>query len=155
MTEAKDMWSSNREPSAHKTHGSRKAVYIAIAVALIIVGALVAFVFLSGVLQPRVIPEIADVTLGFDDYGRTYRYFVTVHNNGASGDVKVFFELKAVQSGNVGFAQTQDKTVHLDSGGSTTLTFEFHYNFSTKSKNRLRRTDRRPLSLPASSHQIV
>lgn len=126
MTEAKNLGSSNSEPSTQKKHGSRKAVYVAIALALIIVGALVAFVFLSGVLQPKAAPEITDVTLAFDDYGKTYRYFVTVHNNGASGDLKVFFELKVVQSGNVGFAQTQNQTVHLDNGGGTTLTFEFH-----------------------------
>ena len=95
---------------------------------LIIVGVLAAFVFLSGVMQPtsKVEPIITDTTVGWDNYGRTYRLFVTVHNNGASGQIKVFAEVKAVQSGNIGFAQTQDRSVYLDNGGSTTITFEFN-----------------------------
>lgn len=125
------------EPTVQKKQGSRKAVFIAIAVVLIVVCALAAFVFLSGVLQPRVVPKIVDVGLGVDDYGKTYRYFVTVRNDGASGDIKVFVEVRATRVGgrvegystNTYFTQTQNQTVHLDSGGGTTLTFEFHSDY--------------------------
>lgn len=139
MTEAKNLGSSNSEPSAKR--GSRNAFYIAIAVVLVIVGVLAAFVFLRGVMQPtsKAEPIVTDTTVGFDNYGRTYRLFVTVHNNGANGQVKVFAEVKAVQNGNVGFAQTQDKSAYIDNGGSTTITFEFNSDWLALSDIQLSR----------------
>jgi len=107
-----------------KSRASRKAIYVGIILILVVVIAALAFVFLNSRAHPD--PQITDITVGWDNYGRTYRLFVAVQNNGANGTVKVFAEVKATQSGNIGFAQTQDKSVYLDKGGATTITFEFN-----------------------------
>ena len=108
---------------------SPKAFYLAITVVVVIVFLIAAALFLRGGNQPASQsttaqtsqPVVTGTTEGWDNYGRIYRLFVTVGNNGASGNVKVFAEV-TTQS----FAQTQDRTVYLDRGGSTTITFEFN-----------------------------
>jgi len=124
-------------PQQPRSGASKKAIYVGIILILVVVIAAFAFVFLNSRAHPD--PQITDITVGFDNYGRTYRLFVTVHNNGVSGQVKVFAEVKAVQNGNVGFTQTQDKSVYLDNGGSTTITFEFNSDWLALSDIQLSR----------------
>jgi len=124
-------------PQQPRSGASKKAIYVGIILILAVVIAALAFVFLNSTAHPS--PKITDVTVGFDNYGRTYRLFVTVQNNGASGQVKVFAYLKAVQNEIAGFVQTQDKTVYLDNGGSTTITFEFNSDWLALSDIQLSR----------------
>jgi hypothetical protein len=115
-------------------NGNSNTSYSAIAaVALIIVGVIAAVLFFMGGNQPAKIPqpEVTSTTNGWGNYGFTYVLYVTVGNNGASGNVKVFAEVKAVQSGTTRFAQTEDRTVYLDGGGSTTITIEFNSEWFT------------------------
>jgi hypothetical protein len=108
--------------------------YVAIAAVLIIVGIVAALLFIGG-NQPGQVPqpEVTSTSNGWGNYGFTYVLYITVKNNGAGGNVKVFAEVKAVQTGNTRFAQTEDRTVYLDGGGSTTITIEFNSEWFTVS----------------------
>jgi hypothetical protein len=121
---------------------SRRAFYATIAVLLSIIGVITVFAFLSWwqpPIQPeskpesKPEPEITDISVAWDDYGRTCILYVSVKNTGASGNVKVFAQV------NTGaFAQTQNERVYLDEGGAATLTFTFHSDWlanSTVSRN--------------------
>jgi hypothetical protein len=96
-------------------------------VIVIIVGALLAVVFLAGANQSATKPKpvITDTYEGTDNWGETYRLTVNVQNNGSSGMVKVYAEVKVNQNGTISFAQTQDKSVYLDAGNVTTMVFDF------------------------------
>ena len=112
----------NAEPSKERL--SRKWTYLAIILAAVVVIAAVAVLVYIKISRPD--PVIANVTTRVDDNGSTYRVNVTVENNGASGNVKVFVTVNWTQYGTPGFGQMQNETVYLDKGGKTTLTFEFH-----------------------------
>jgi FlaG/FlaF family flagellin (archaellin) len=115
--------------------GNPQTSHVAIAVVLIIVGVAASVLFFIGGTKPAQIPqpEVTSTTNGWGNYGFTYVLYVTVGNNGASGNVKVFAEVKAVQSGTTRFDQTQDRTVYLDGGESTTITIEFNSEWFTVS----------------------
>lgn len=112
---------------APKTPGKRrvnpKILYPVIVVTLVIVISLTAvLIFLMGEQTPK--PVITGTGNGWDNEGTTYILYVTVVNNGASGNVQVFAEVKT-QS----FDQTQDKTVYLNSGANMTVAFEFNSQY--------------------------
>jgi hypothetical protein len=114
----------------HYSKRARKKNMLLLVVALvvvIIVGALFAVVFLAGANQSAAKPNpvITDTYEGTDNWGVTYRLSVSVQNNGSSGMIKVYAEVKVNQNGTVSFAQTQDKSVYLDAGNVTTLVFDF------------------------------
>jgi hypothetical protein len=115
--------------------GNSQTSQVAIAVLLIIIGVTATVAFFMGGNQPAQIPqpEVTNTTNGWGNYGFTYVLYVTVGNHGASGNVKVYAEVKAVQSGTTRFDQTQDRTVYLDGGGSTTITIEFNSEWFTVS----------------------
>jgi hypothetical protein len=101
----------------------RRWTYIVIISVLVVIAAVAVFLFVK-ITRPD--PIITDVTTRLGDNGSTYRVFVTVGNNGASGNVKVFVTVNWTEYGTAGFGQTQNETIYLDKGGKTTLTFEFH-----------------------------
>ena len=111
----------NAEPPEKRP--SRRWTYLAIILVAVIVIASVAVLVYIKISRPD--PVITNVTTRVDNNGSTYRVNVTVGNNGASGNVKVFVTVNWTQYGTGGFGQTQNETLYLDRGGKTTLTFEF------------------------------
>ena len=105
----------------------------AIVVVLIIVGVAAAVLFFMGgnQLSQAPQPEVTNTANGGGNYGFTYVLYATVKNNGEGGNVKVYAEVKAVQSGITRFDHTEERTVYLDAGESRTLTIEFNSEWFT------------------------